>query len=110
MSHLYEFANIDQTDTGIRRLIIHVYSQGDKELSHAPRIKVSNVYGKFRESDSFVINVLTLEVMEGEVKISKKEMKDLLKWITLNRQALIQYWKSGTEMSTREFLDGLKKV
>lgn len=108
--YLYEFANIDYKRTGIKKLVIHIYSQGDKELSHAPRIKVSNIYNKFRENDSFIINILTLDIMKGEVKISQKELLNLLSWIKLNRKALINYWKVGTEITTDKFLDSLKKL
>jgi hypothetical protein len=108
--YLYEFANLGSNRTGIKKLMIHVYSQGDKELLHAPRIKVSNIYEKFREKDCFVINILTLEIKEGEIKIKQKELSDLLKWIKLNRKALVNYWKVGTEISTDKFLDSLKKL
>jgi len=108
--HLYEFANVNSKRTGIKKLMIHVYSQGDKELNHAPRIKVSNVYEKFRENDCFVVNILTLQIEEGEVKIKSNELSDLLRWIKLNRKVLINYWKVGTEISTDEFLDSLKKI
>jgi len=110
MESIYEFANLRSNRTGIKKLMIHVYSQADKELPHGPRIKVSNVYEKFRKDDCFVINILTLEIEEGNVKITSKELSDLLKWIKLNRKALLKFWKSGEELAIDDFLDSLKKI
>jgi len=110
MENIYEFANLKSNRTGIKKIMIHVYSQGDKELSHAPRIKVSNVYEKFIENDSFSINILTLKVEKGEVKITKKEFLNVLKWIVLNKQVLLNYWKVGTEISTDDFLSSIKPI
>ena len=108
---LYEFANLDSRRTGIENIVIHCYSQGDgKKLQHGPRIKVSNIYGKFSKTDNFVIEIKTGKVVEGEVKIKNKELQILRLWITMNKKELISYWEAEGEMTTDDFLDSIKKV
>lgn len=108
--YLYEFANIGSRRTGIKKVHVHVYSQGDKELAHSPRIKVSNVYGKFRTDDCFTVSIVTKKVMEGKVKIKVEEFAEVLNWIDLNKELLIEYWKVGNDMDTDEFLDSLRSI
>lgn len=107
---LYEFANLDYRRTGIEDIVIHCYSQGNTKIQHGARVKVSNVYGKFSNSDNFVIEVKTGSIVEGECKLSQKELKIIKLWISLNRQQLIEYWNSQGQMTTDDFLDSIKKV
>lgn len=108
---LLEFANLDYRDTGIENIILHAYSQGDgKRLSHGPRIKVSNIYGKFAISDNFVLELKTGKIVEGVCKLSKKEFDTIRLWIALNKDEIKAYWDSEGEMVTREFYNSLKKV
>ena len=106
---LYEFANLTQRTTGIANIVIHCYSQCDTEVRHSPRIKVSNIYGKYSKQDNFSID-FSGTVREGEVKITSKELQILKLWITLNKDNLLEYWKSGTEMGTSDFIDTIKKI
>jgi len=105
-----EFANISDKTSGIKRIILHAFSQGDKELNHSPRIKVSNIYGKYRSEDCFVIGVLDLEIKKGTPKITSKELEQVKEWIVVNRKQLIKYWKVGVEMPTDTFLASLKSI
>lgn len=108
---LYEFANLDDENTGIKNVVIHVYSQGDsKKVQHGPRIKVSNVYGKFSKNDYFVIDIKSNVIVEGICKLSSKELTAIKSWITLNKEELIKYWNSEGEMLTRIFLGNLRKI
>jgi hypothetical protein len=107
---LYEFANLNSSRTGIKKIMIHAYCQGDKESPHGPRIKVSNVYEKFRNDDCFVINIINLQVEEGVVKIKLYELELVKKWIVLNKKILLKFWKSGEETSIDVFLDSIKKI
>jgi hypothetical protein len=36
LSEIYEFANVSDSLTGIPKIFIHVFSQGDKYLKHGP--------------------------------------------------------------------------
>lgn len=103
-------ANIDYSRTGIKKIILQVYCQGNKKSSHGPRIKVSNVYNKYRNDDCFVLNILTLKIEEGNVKIKGSELMLVIKWIRLNRKILLDYWKVGSKLSTKDFLNSLQKV
>lgn len=106
----YEFVNVDYRDTGIDKLIIHVFSKGDEKLRKNPKIKVSNSYGEFINHNSFTININTLTVIKGKVKINNKEFSNVLKWIVLNKKILIKFWRFGGEMITDKFLKNLKKI
>jgi hypothetical protein len=108
---LYEFANLDDMDTGIKNIILHAYSQGDgKKLPHGARIKVSNIRGKYSNSDNFVLDIKTGTIVEGQCKLSNKELQQIRNWISLNREELISYWDSEGSMVTRAFLNSIKKV
>jgi hypothetical protein len=107
---VYEMANLDFRDTGIPKVFIHVYSQGNKEVGHGPRIKVSNVYGKFRNDDCFVIDILNQTIVEGTCKIKPFELIKIQEWIRLNKKLLLRYWKRGIVMATRELTDNLIKL
>ena len=110
LNDIYEFANLRSTRTGINKIVVHAYCQGDKEAPHGPRIKVSNFYEKYRRNDCFIINVLTLKVEEGVVKITPKEFNDVVKWIKLNKKLLIEFWESKGEMDIDDFLNRIKKI
>ena len=102
--------NITYKHTGIKKIVIEIYSQGLKKSKHGPRIKVSNVYDKFRNDDCFVINIKTLKVEEGEIKIKSKELILVCKWIELNRPLLLDYWKTEPRISTRDLLEKIKRI
>jgi hypothetical protein len=107
---LYEYANLDFVDTGLKDIVIHVYSQGDTKVQHGPRIKVSNVYGKFSREDNFVIDITNKNVVEGKCKLSTKEYNKILEWIDLNRIVILKYWNSHGEMLTRELYSNVRKL
>lgn len=106
----YEFVNIDERDTGINNIIIHIFSIGDKKLKNFPRIKISNKYDEFDKTNSFTIDVKNKKVIDGKVKIKENEFQNVLKWVKLNEKKLIKYWKFGNEIITEPFLDSLKQI
>ena len=85
-SYLSEMANLDYVETGVNKIKMHAHNQGDKQLPHGPRIKVSNFYEKFRDEDCFSINILTLKVAKGKVKIKPKELKEVEEWVELRSE------------------------
>lgn len=108
---LYEFANLDDRHTGIKNIVIHVYSQGDgKKVQHGPRIKISNVYGKFVKNDTFVLDVKNGNIVEGKSKLTKKEVDTIRLWIAINKKAIIDYWNSEGEMITFDFYNSIKRI
>lgn len=105
-----EMANVGYRRTGIPDIKVNVYCQADKELQHGPRVKISNVYGKFRKDDCFSVSLTAFKVMEGQVKIKEKELQKVIQWLKLNKKQLLDYWKSDGEIDTDEFLDSLVKL
>lgn len=105
-----EMANLFPDETGLDRIIWF----GEVGGQHGPRIKVSNIKGKFSQSDNFVISVdknpkvLTPKSM----KIKSSELEDLFDWVKLNYDDLMKMWKmyeTGTG-SPNQILLSLKKI
>jgi hypothetical protein len=103
-----EFCNLSVRTTGIENVFIQIYSIFGN--THTPRIKVSNVYGKFDSTDHFYIGLRKYKVIIGWPKISQEELNLVRKWAKINRAALLRYWKDGHEIPTSEFLDTLKPI
>lgn len=86
-----EMANLYPTQTGLPVVIWF----GEVGGQHGPRIKVSNVRGKFAAHDCFVIavaktpKVLTLK----SVGLSADEVQDVLDWTQKNYEVLMKLWK-----------------
>ena len=86
-----EMANLFPNETGLERVIWF----GEVEGQHGPRIKVSNIKGKFALNDNFVISVdknprvLTPKSM----KIKQSELDDLFDWVKINYDNLMEMWK-----------------
>ena len=109
-SPMNEMANLFPDETGLQRIIWF----GEVGGQHGPRIKVSNIKGKFSQSDNFVISVdknpkvLTPKSM----KIKTNELEDLFDWVKLNYDDLMKMWKmyeTGTG-SPNQILMSLKKI
>lgn len=108
---LYEYANLDYRHTGLSNIVVHVYSQDDsKKLQHGPRVKVSNVYGKYSVSDNFVIDVKNKTIVEGQCKLTRKELANIIEWIQLNHDTILEYWNSEGEMITIDLYDKLERI
>ena len=102
-----EMVNLDYRDTGIPGVIIRVCS---KAKSRSPKVRVSNTYGRFDENDNFSMNLMTFEIVGGEVRIKSSELRQVIDWIKQNERQLKAYWQDGATMLTRDFLDSLSKL
>lgn len=107
---MFEMANLSPTDTGLA-VVIWIGEVGGQ---HGPRIKVSNVPGKFAKNDNFVISVSSVpEVLTPKsVKLSSDKVQDVLDWVKLNYTDLMELWRmyeSGTG-NTILVLAKLKKI
>ena len=86
-----EMANLYPSTTGLSVVIWF----GEVGGQHGPRIKVSNVPGKFATDNNFVISVnkepkvLTPSTM----KLKEENLNDVLDWIKLNYDVLMKMWK-----------------
>ena len=105
-----EMANLYPTLTGLPVVIWF----GEVGGQHGPRVKVSNVPGRFDASNCFVVSVAREpEVLTPKsVKIKAAKIEDVTDWIKINYDELMELWKiheSGDGDST-EVLSRLKKI
>jgi hypothetical protein len=91
-SPMMEMANLAPSRTGLPVVIWF----GEVGGQHGPRIKVSNIRGKFAANDNFVVSVdkeprlLTPRAM----KLKKEEFDDISDWIKINYDSLMLMWKA----------------
>lgn len=89
---MVEMANLSSKDTGLSYVIWF----GEVGGQHGPRIKVSNIKGKFATNDNFVISV----AREPQVltprsrKISNSDLEDVFDWVKLNYDTLMKLWNA----------------
>lgn len=86
-----EMANLPPDNTGLG----YVIWIGEVGGQHGPRIKVSNVRGKFAVSDNFVISISKdpVNLTPKFTKISPDEVEDVKDWVKLNFDQLMKLWK-----------------
>ena len=104
---MFEMANLSPTNTGLA-VVIWIGEVGGQ---HGPRIKVSNVPGKFAKNDNFVVSVSSApEVLTPKsVKLSSDRVQDVLDWVTLNYTDLMELWKMY-EAGTGDVVGVLSKL
>lgn len=107
---MLEMANLHPDDTGLHRVIWI----GEVGGQHGPRIKVSNLKGKYSKSDNFVISVNKdpIVLTPKSMKISQDELDNILDWVKLNYSELMELWnafESGSGSITK-LLTKLKKI
>ena len=88
-SKLNEFANISPKITGFNNIFICLVPITEE---HWYRIKVCNIYGKYRNDDVFIITIPDLKV-EGNVKIKQKELDEIIDFISKFKDAIIELEK-----------------
>lgn len=110
LAPMNEMANLVPSRTGLSVVIWF----GEVGGQHGPRIKVSNVKGKFSKIDNFVVSVdKEPKVLTPKtVKISKDEIEDVFDWIKLNYDDLMKMWKmyETGEDDPIDILINLKKI
>ena len=75
---------------------------------HDPRIKVSNIKGKWTD-DKFVVTVEHDPRVVGKCKISNDDLNDVIDWVKINLEHLSKVWKDK-DMYTEDQLAGLVKL
>jgi hypothetical protein len=110
LAPMQEMANLASKTTGLPVVIW----MGEIGGQHGPRIKASNLKGKFAAHDNFVLNVdKDPQVMTPKsVKLKADEVQDIKDWIKLNYDELMALWKhfETGEGDTLEYLAKLKKL
>lgn len=86
-----EMANLYPTKTGLPVVIWF----GEVGGQHGPRIKVSNVPGKFAVDDNFVVAVVKAPFVltKKSVRLSASKVQDVLDWVQNNYDELMELWK-----------------
>jgi hypothetical protein len=117
---MLEMANLYPQRTGVD----YVMWFGEVGGQHGPRIKVSNLKGRFAIDDNFTLSVSqTPEIMTppGSVHIKQHELNKIIQWIQSNVDDLILLWQihetgdaiklsDGTILDDVTILNRLKKV
>ena len=118
---LMEMANLFKTDTGME-YPIWIGRVGGQ---HGPRVKVSNIVGKWRFNDNFVMDVSENPTVltPNTCKISKASIDKIRNWIIINYDDLMVLWwmferhaatvkdeDTGMVLSYDDIIDRLHKV
>jgi hypothetical protein len=87
---MHEMANFYPRQTGMS-LVLWLGEVGGQ---HGPRIKVSNTPGKFNKHDNFVVTVSKNPYVKTpkSVKVSQDQVNDVIDWIKLNHDILMNLW------------------
>lgn len=109
---LLEMANYSSKSTGLSH---HIYISSKHTMSgsinkHGPRIKVSNVSGKYAHDDNFVVTVHHEPKVIGNCKLKPHEIDDIKDWVKLNHDHLRHVWEHGDEMDSNDVNLGFKKL
>jgi hypothetical protein len=59
---------------------------------HGPRIKVSNIPGKFSPIDNFLVTISTEPQVIGKPKFNESTVNDICDWVLLNKEPLLKFW------------------
>jgi len=94
---MFEMANLRPEDTGLSVFIWVDEMGGVRRTGHdVPRLKVAE-----ENPCNFVATVsidIKPKVLEGDLEY--KEMRKVLKWVSLNHDLLLKHWKG--EISTKQ--------
>lgn len=105
--NLHEMANLTDRWHGISGVVIWV---GKANKRHGLRVKVSNIKGKYSETDNFVIQMPTLDYDNSQVsKWIVPKLEEIKDWIKLNQGVLYDY-ENGIIQDTGDFLEKIVKI
>jgi hypothetical protein len=93
---LFTMSNLRWDLTGLpENMVVWISPRADNR--HDARVKVSRG-SKYRKDQVVSVSLRpTVEVKGGLWKFSAKDFERLKEWITLNRQALVDYWEERIE-------------
>lgn len=102
-NRLTEMSNLFPEDTGLD-FIVWISTKSGRE-KHNARIKISNSDG---EAVITIWGEPKIKNKKGKIFINSKQFKNLNKFISLNREALIKHWNG--EISSVQFVNLIKKI
>ena len=101
---LWEMANVHPNKSGLK-YHIHLYGKSGN-TRHGPRVKVSNIAGKFDSSDNFSISIdHEPQIVSGVSKIKQEHEDHIKDWIKMNHDkstflAFFQFFLADFESPT----------
>jgi hypothetical protein len=104
-----EMSNLDQSDTGIKGIIYVSTVEGN----HGPRIKYQT---NIRDKKRYVAISLEEEPQvrkNTDKSVSQNIINQCIEFARINREALINFWFNGhnmTKIEVQQLLNGLTKV
>lgn len=104
---IFEMANMQPEDTGLKS-IVHIMHKGG--TSHGPRVKVSNIAGRFAHDDNFTITAESSPRIIGKCKLKKEQVDDIIDWVNLNREHIHHVWHHGDTMRPSDVENGFKGI
>lgn len=108
---LNEFANLDTDDTGLSNGVIFIgtkYSY-NRQILYGAIVKYTDENNTmFKISVSISDNPKIIEGIKDSV--SEKNLKELYKWIRINKTKLLDYWEKGNTYITKKFIESLIKI
>ena len=105
--YLYEMANMQPIETGIPYIIYVSWKGGVK---HGPRIKVSNISGRFALDDNFTMTIDKEPRLIGKCKVPNHVYRDISDWVKLNYDHLMNIWHNGDTMTSSFISNRFKKI
>ncbi len=107
-----EMANLPSKYTGRSPTVMvsTKFAHDGKVSKHAPRVKVSNVHGRFAHDDNFVVTVEHEPRVIGKCKLSGEHLDSVRDWVKLNHEHLVKVWHHGSDMDPHDVVDGVKKI
>ena len=107
---MMEMSNLAPGTTGLPT-VIWIGKIGGQ---HGPRIKVSNIKGKFAENDNFVVSISkNPQVLTPKyVKLKTTDVENIKDWIVINFDVLMElfdHFESG-DGDTLEYLNRLMRI
>jgi hypothetical protein len=96
-------ANITPDESGVN-FIIWIST---KNANHGPRIKV---FKSSPRSENFSVSITDdPKVVAGNSFVSSKDLKNIIKFILINKDVLLDYWNAITD-NTDEVLNRIKHI
>lgn len=104
---LYEMANLQPKETGLKT-IIHVMHKGGAK--HGPRVKVSNIAGRFAHDDNFSVTAENEPRVVGSCKLKQEHLEEIRDWVKKHKDHLHKVWHHGDTMTSEEIAKGFGKL
>ena len=106
----WAMSNLRSERTGLPNIYIWVSTKAG--VQHGPRIKVSKIKGKFAATDAETFSVsisIKPEVVDGTCEFPSKDLNEVFRWVTLNKDVLLRFWESD-DMDYEDLKPLLKRL